>query len=91
MATTPFPSILLSMQLKPIRSGDIVEIVAPASACRPQELKNGVAALRALGFIPRLPKDIFAKSVKENIPTYLAAKQLAEKRINDIGKVKINY
>jgi leucine dehydrogenase len=34
---------------------------------------------------------IFVKSAQENIPTYLAAKQLAEKRISDIGKVKIHY
>lgn len=51
------------MRLSPIISGDIVDVVAPASACSRQELKDGVAAIRALGLVPRLPKDIFGKSI----------------------------
>jgi leucine dehydrogenase len=35
--------------------------------------------------------DIMKKSSGENIPTYLAANRMAEKRISDIGKVKLGY
>lgn len=35
--------------------------------------------------------DILKTSKKENIPTSVAAKAIAEKRISDIGKVKISY
>lgn len=35
--------------------------------------------------------DIFKKASLEKIPTYLAAKQLAEKRVSDIGKVKVHF
>ena len=34
--------------------------------------------------------DILTSSRNENIPTYLAANRLAEKRINDESKAKIN-
>jgi leucine dehydrogenase len=33
--------------------------------------------------------DIMKKAASERIPTYLAANRLAEKRIKDIGKVKL--
>lgn len=35
--------------------------------------------------------EIMSKAAAENIPTYLAANRLAEKRIRDIGKVKLGY
>jgi leucine dehydrogenase len=35
--------------------------------------------------------DILRKASTDNIPTYLAANRLAEKRIADIGKVKLGY
>lgn len=34
---------------------------------------------------------IIRKSKKDNMPTYLAAKHVAEKRISDIGKVKLGF
>jgi hypothetical protein len=35
--------------------------------------------------------NIFKISKEQNIPTYMAANRLAEKRIADIGKVKISF
>jgi leucine dehydrogenase len=35
--------------------------------------------------------EIMRKAAEEKIPTYLAANRLAEKRISDIGKVKLGY
>ena len=35
--------------------------------------------------------EIFGKSERENIPTYLAANEMAEERINQIGRVKLGY
>jgi muramoyltetrapeptide carboxypeptidase len=48
------------MRLKPIQPGDIVDVVAPASASSKLELKMGVRRLRELGLVARVPKDIFA-------------------------------
>ncbi|MEO6883893.1 MAG: Glu/Leu/Phe/Val dehydrogenase [Bacteroidia bacterium] len=36
-------------------------------------------------------REIFNISKKENIPTYVAANRIAEKRIADIGKVKLSF
>lgn len=35
--------------------------------------------------------NIFKASKEQNIPTYMAANRLAEKRIADIGKVKLGF
>jgi len=40
------------VKLDPLRRGDVVDIVAPASACSRMELRNGLKAIRALGLIP---------------------------------------
>ena len=37
---------------RPLRAGDRVGVVAPASGCTPEELEGGVAELRRLGFEP---------------------------------------
>lgn len=50
------------MRLQPLPFGGIVDVVAPASACTVLELKNSLAALRALGFVPRVPAKLFGKS-----------------------------
>ena len=42
------------------RPGDVIDVVAPASACRPEELAAGAAVLREWGFRPRIPVDLFA-------------------------------
>jgi len=49
--------------LEPVRQGDIVDVVAPASRCAPAELKNAVRLLLEMGLVPRVPKDLFAKSL----------------------------
>ncbi len=51
------------MQLEALQPGDIVDLVAPASACSRSDLDQGICAIRELGLIPRVPKNIFAKSV----------------------------
>ncbi|MBX3021293.1 MAG: LD-carboxypeptidase [Bdellovibrionales bacterium] len=51
------------MFLQPLQEGDIVDIVAPASRCSNLELRNGLKALRALGLVPRVPKNLFAPSL----------------------------
>lgn len=48
--------------MKPVRRGDIVDVVAPASKCTRDELKKAVANIRALGLKPRVPKDLFGRS-----------------------------
>jgi muramoyltetrapeptide carboxypeptidase len=51
------------MRLEAIEPGEIVDVVAPASACTREELKLGIRALREMGFKPRVPKAIFGKSL----------------------------
>lgn len=51
------------MRLQPIAAGAIVDVVAPASKCSVQELRGAVKALRELGLVPRVPKDLFGKSL----------------------------
>jgi muramoyltetrapeptide carboxypeptidase len=51
------------MRLHPLEPGDIVDVVAPASATSKLELNMGIKALKRLGLVPRVPRDIFAKSV----------------------------
>lgn len=51
------------MHLDSIQRGDIVDVVAPASACTKAELEQSIQAILKLGLVPRVPKDIFAKSV----------------------------
>ncbi len=50
------------MNLEPLRQGDIIDIVAPASRCTTKELRDAVQALRKMGFKPRVPKNIFGKT-----------------------------
>ena len=41
------------------RPGDVIDVVAPASACRKEELAAGAAVLEEWGFRPRIPSDLF--------------------------------
>ena len=50
------------MQLQPVRPGDIVDVIAPASRCTDQELRRGLAALKELGLEPRVPRNIFGRT-----------------------------
>lgn len=58
-----------------------------------QELQgyNRDRAMRATETIYDVTTNIFKKAKEENISTQEAAKRLAEKRINDIGKVRSTY
>lgn len=49
------PSQKTDMLLQP---GDIIDIVAPSSACTPLELEHAVKWLKAQGYTPRVPKDL---------------------------------
>ena len=44
------------------RPGDVIDVVAPASACRRDALAAGMALLQAWGFRPRVPPDLFEGS-----------------------------
>jgi muramoyltetrapeptide carboxypeptidase len=48
----------------PLKRGDIVDIIAPASACSRSELQGGVRFLKKMGLVPRLSKKIFAPGAK---------------------------
>jgi muramoyltetrapeptide carboxypeptidase len=50
------------VQLDPVRKGDIVDVVAPASKCTPLELRRAIQEIKALGLKPRVPKNLFGKS-----------------------------
>ncbi|MCB0342575.1 MAG: LD-carboxypeptidase [Pseudobdellovibrionaceae bacterium] len=47
----------------PLESGDIVDIVAPGSACTPSELKGAVQFLKSWGLVPRYPAKLFGRDV----------------------------
>lgn len=40
--------------------GDLIDVIAPASACPQQELSDGIKFLQEIGFRTRVAKDIFA-------------------------------
>ncbi|HEY1899102.1 MAG TPA: LD-carboxypeptidase [Steroidobacteraceae bacterium] len=39
--------------------GDVVDVVAPGFRCTTEQLDNGVAYLKGLGLVPRVPPDLF--------------------------------
>ncbi len=51
------------MLLEPVRQGDIVDVVAPASRCASSDLQSAVRILKNMGLRPRVPKNMFAKSL----------------------------
>ena len=50
------------MRVPCARPGDVIDVVAPASACSPEALTAGVAMLEGWGFRPRVPPDLFEGS-----------------------------
>lgn len=64
------------MPIEPVKRGDLVDIVAPASRCRLSELKDGLRALESLGLKPRVPKGLFAPSVLFSNSDQMRFKQL---------------
>ncbi len=47
----------------PFREGDIVDLVAPGFACKPEELDGAIRFLREWGLKPRVPQKIFGRDV----------------------------
>jgi muramoyltetrapeptide carboxypeptidase len=47
----------------PIKPGDVIDIVAPASKCAKSELNAAIKILQSMGFKPRVPRNLFAPSV----------------------------
>ena len=43
-----------------LQKGDVVDLVAPGSACSPEDLIKGAEFVKSLGLVPRYPKDIFS-------------------------------
>ena len=69
-----------------INAGGLINVYA--------EFSGGYNRQRALTQTEKIydfTLSIIKKSKQENIPTYLAAKQIAEKRLSDISKVKSTY
>jgi muramoyltetrapeptide carboxypeptidase len=49
---------LKGLKWQGLKEGDVIDIVAPGSACSMQELRLGVRVLSDWGFIPRVPKGL---------------------------------
>ncbi|MEO0335253.1 MAG: LD-carboxypeptidase [Pseudomonadota bacterium] len=47
-----------SLKWSGLREGDVIDVVAPGSACSMQELRQGVRVLSEWGFLPRVPKGL---------------------------------
>jgi leucine dehydrogenase len=69
-----------------INSGGLINVYAELSGSYNRE-----RAMSQTDKIYGITREIFHASAKENIPTYLAANRLAEKRIEILGKVKLNH
>ena len=52
-------SVRTSAMWQPLREGDIVDIVAPASSCAPERLDGALSFLIDWGLKPRIPRKIF--------------------------------
>jgi leucine dehydrogenase len=69
-----------------INAGGIINVYCELSGNYSRE-----HAISQADNIYRVTQEIFRVSAKENIPPYLAANRLAEKRIEAMGKVKLNH
>lgn len=47
---------------EPWQSGEVVEVIAPASACARDELRGAIRFLKDLGLEPRVPRNIFGRT-----------------------------
>lgn len=59
-----YPAATKALSWPTLKPGDVIDVVAPASACKKSELKNAVRFLRQLGYRPRVPKNIFSNRSK---------------------------
>lgn len=48
---------------QPLKKGDLVEIIAPGSSCKPEGLNGGLKFLETWGLTPKLPHKIFAPDI----------------------------
>lgn len=69
-----------------INAGGIINVYSELSGNYSRE-----RAISQADNIFNITREIFRISAAENIPTYLAANRMAEKRIEAIGKVKLNH
>ena len=69
-----------------INAGGLINVYSELSGNYSKE-----RAISQADKIFHITKEIFHVSAKENVPTYLAANRIAEKRIESIGKVKLNH
>ena len=69
-----------------INSGGIINVYSELSGNYSRE-----RAISQADNIFNVTREIFRISSTENIPTYLAANRIAEKRIEAIGRVKLNH
>jgi len=69
-----------------INAGGIINVYSELSGNYSRE-----RAISQADNIYNVTREIFRISSAENIPTYLAANRIAEKRIEAIGKVKLNH
>jgi len=42
-------------------AGEIIDVIAPASACSAKQLSAGLALLRSWGYVPRVPAELFGR------------------------------
>ncbi len=54
-----FPASRMMQNWSPLEVGDVVDIIAPASACKVSELKGAVRFLKGMGLKPRYSSNIF--------------------------------
>jgi muramoyltetrapeptide carboxypeptidase len=53
---------------EPLQKGDIIDVVAPASKCKREDLDAAVEMIKARGFNARVPKDIFQPDILFSSP-----------------------
>ncbi|MBC86508.1 MAG: LD-carboxypeptidase [Bdellovibrionaceae bacterium] len=72
---------------EPLRPGDIIDVVAPASRCDLVDLEQGIIELEKWGYRPRVPKNIFSKKSRfcSNLDE-VRAKHLIDALTNDHSK-----
>lgn len=63
---------------KPLKKGDIVEILAPAYGIKPQEVERIKEYIKSIGLVPRVPKDLLIGDLIASAPEKVRFKQLKD-------------
>lgn len=66
-----------------LKPGDIVDVIAPASHCPPENLRLGCEWLESLGLIPRVPPEIIVGDVFFASPLEMQLKHLKDALYSD--------